>query len=162
MSNKSKATVRKSEVAVKPVSFADRFAAVQAVTTDSFTFTAESLISPGICSYENGKVVMNPASLQPVEGGNGTSIVLPCLKNGEQKKYRFWSSQIRSLISALFAGEIMEGVSSDDYSVTVETAKEVTLRNGSKSPNILRGVQGLDPLKASNFATASVVSAEVE
>lgn len=161
MSKSKKVAVQKSE-ATKPVSFADRFAAVQAVTTDSFTFSAESLISPEICSYENGKVVMNPASLQPVEGGNGTSIVLPCLKNGEPKKYRFWSSQIRTLISALFAGEIMEGVTSDDFSVTVQTAKEVTLRNGQKSPNILRGVQGLDPLKASNFATASVVSAEVE
>jgi hypothetical protein len=162
MSNKSKATVRKSEVAVKPVSFADAFQKVHAVSTDSFTFKAEDLISPEVCSYENGKVVMNPTALSPVEGGNGTSIVLSCLKNGEQKKYRFWSSQIRSLISALFAGEIMEGVTSDDFSVTVQTAKEVTLRNGSKSPNILRGVQGLDPLKASNFATASVVSAEVE
>lgn len=162
MSNKSKATVRKSEVAVKPVSFADRFAAVQATSTDSFTFKAEDLISPEVCSYAEGKVVMNPAGLSAVEGGNGTSITLKCIRNGEAKKYRFWSSQIRTLISALFAGETMEGVTSDDFTVTVTTAKEVTLRNGSKSPNVLRGVQGLDPLKASNFAAASVASAEVE
>lgn len=162
MSNKSKATVRKSEVATSPVSFADRFSSVVAVSTDSFTFTAESLISEDVCSVKDGAVTMNPAALHPVEGGNGTSITLKCIRNGEQKKYRFWSSQIRTLISALFAGEIMEGVTSDDFSVTVTTAKEVTLRNGSKSPNVLRGVQGLDPLKASNFATASVASAEVE
>lgn len=162
MSTKSKATVRKSEVAAKPISFADRFQAIQATTTDSFTFKAEDLISPEICSYAEGKVVMNPTALSPVEGGNGTAIVLPCLKNGEPKKYRFWSSQIRTLISALFAGEVLAGVSSDDFTVTVQTAKEVTLRNGQKSPNILRNVQGLDPLKASNFANTSVVSAEVE
>jgi hypothetical protein len=161
MSNKSKATVRKSEVAIKPISFADRFTAVQATTTDSFTFSAESLISEDVCSVKDGIVTMNPAALSPVEGGRGTSIVLSCKKNGEQKKFRFWSSQIRTLISALFAGESLEGVTSDDYSVTVETAKEVTLRDGQKSPNVLRGVQGLDPLKASNFAAAGVVSAEV-
>jgi len=162
MSNKSKATVRKSEVAVKPISFADRFQAIHATTTDAFTFTAESLVNPEICSYENGKVLMNPEVLFPVEGGNGTSIVLPCMKNGEAKKYRFWSSQIRTLISALIHGESLEGVTHDEYTVTVETAKEVTLRNGTKSPNVLRGVQGLDPLKASNFANATAASAEVE
>ena len=162
MSTKSNKGVQKSEPKVSRISFANAFEQVKATVNDSFTFSAESLINPSLCSLQDGKVVMNPAAESPVEGGNGKFVVLSCMKNGESKKMRFWSSQVRTLIQSLINGESIEGISSDDYSVTVETSKEVTLRNGLKSPNVLRGVQGLDPLKASNFATASVASAEVE